>query len=183
PPADFSAPAGTREPEDFSEPAPSMIDPIDTGAGSGSGGKGGKGGGTHVVTVPIGGGSDDGKGSPSIVFDDEGPRESKRTQSLPGILIGKELVKTIHLYTGEEVQVVSPLSDPSNPDANGTPIPFNRDFRIAGTFFTGMYEYDLKHVSVSLDSLLEFLDRGDAVDGIEVRIENPDDSDAFVAKF
>jgi lipoprotein-releasing system permease protein len=76
--------------------------------------------------------------------------------------------------------VVSPLSDPANPDATGTPIPFNRDYRIAGSFYTGMYEYDLKYVYVTLDSLQQFLDRGDAVDGIEVRIGNPDDTDRFV---
>jgi lipoprotein-releasing system permease protein len=111
------------------------------------------------------------------------PSLSRRTQSLPGILVGRELVKQTHLYTGEEVRVVSPLSDPSNPDATGTPIPFNRDYRVAGIFYTGMYEYDLKYVYVTLDSLQEFLDRGDAVDGIEVRVKNPDETDAFVSQF
>ena len=108
------------------------------------------------------------------------PTLSRRTQALPGILVGRELVKQTHLYTGEEVRVVSPLSDPSNPDATGTPIPFNRDYRVAGIFFTGMYEYDLKYVYVTLDSLQDFLDRGDAVDGIEVRIGDPDDTGAYV---
>ncbi|HEY6174353.1 MAG TPA: FtsX-like permease family protein [Kofleriaceae bacterium] len=111
------------------------------------------------------------------------PSISRRTQSLPGILVGRELVKQMHMYTGEEVRIVSPLSDPANPDANGTPIPFNRDYRVAGTFFTGMYEYDLKYVYVTLASLQDFLDRGDAIDGIEVRVVNPYDSDAFVAEF
>jgi lipoprotein-releasing system permease protein len=110
------------------------------------------------------------------------PSLSRRTQSLPGVLIGRELHKQTHLYTGEEVRVVSPLSDPSNPDATGTPIPFTRDYRVAGEFFTGMYEYDLKYVYVTLDSLTDFLDRGDVVDGIEVRIGNPDDTDEYVAK-
>lgn len=119
----------------------------------------------HVVDVPV-----------------EQPSLSRRTQSLPGILVGKELVKQTHLYTGEEVRVVSPLSDPSNPDATGTPIPFNRDYRVAGVFYTGMYEYDLKYVYVTLESLQDFLDRGDAVDGIEVRIGSPDDTDEYVAK-
>ncbi len=116
---------------------------------------------------------------PISVVDIE-PSVSRRTQALPGILVGRELVKQTHLYTGEEVRVVSPLSDPSNPDATGMPIPFNRDYRVAGTFYTGMYEYDLKYVYVTLDSLQDFLDRGDAVDGIEIRIEDPDDTDAYV---
>jgi lipoprotein-releasing system permease protein len=116
---------------------------------------------------------------PISVVDIE-PSVSRRTQALPGVLVGRELVKQTHLYTGEEVRVVSPLSDPSNPDATGTPIPFNRDYRVAGTFYTGMYEYDLKYVYVTLDSLQDFLDRGDTVDGIEIRIEDPDDTDAYV---
>jgi lipoprotein-releasing system permease protein len=110
------------------------------------------------------------------------PSLSRRTQSLHGILVGQELVKQTHLYVGQEVRVVSPLSDPSNPDATGTPIPFNRDYRVAGVFFTGMYEYDLKYVYVTLDSLSEFLDRGGAIDGIEVRIGSADDTDEYVAK-
>ncbi len=110
------------------------------------------------------------------------PSLSRLTQSLPGILVGKELVKQTHLYTGEEVRVVSPLSDPSNPDATGTPIPFNRDYRVAGVFYTGMYEYDLKYVYVTIDSLTDFLDRGDAVDGIEVRVGSPDDTDKYVGR-
>ncbi len=103
-----------------------------------------------------------------------------RTQALPGILVGRELVKQTHLYVGEEVRIVSPISDASNPDATGTPIPYNRDYRVAGIFFTGMYEYDLKYVYVTLDSLQSFLDRGDAVDGIEVRIADADDTDRYV---
>jgi lipoprotein-releasing system permease protein len=106
---------------------------------------------------------------------------SRRTQSLPGVLVGRELVKQTHLYTGEEVRVVSPLSDPSNPDATGTPIPFNRDYRVAGVFFTGMYEYDLKYVYVTLESLQDFLDRGDTIDGIEVRIGDADDTGRFLS--
>lgn len=116
---------------------------------------------------------------PISVVDIE-PSVSRRTQGLPGVLVGRELVKQTHLYTGEEVRVVSPLSDPSNPDATGTPIPFNRDYRVAGIFYTGMYEYDLKYVYVTLDSLQDFLDRGDTVDGIEIRIEDPDETDDYV---
>jgi lipoprotein-releasing system permease protein len=99
---------------------------------------------------------------------------SRRTASLPGILVGRELAKQIHLYTGQEVRLVSPLSDPANPDATGTPIPYNRDYRVAGVFFTGMYEYDLKSVYVPLESLQDFLDLGDSIDGLEIRISDPE---------
>ncbi len=106
----------------------------------------------------------------------------QRIATLPGVLVGKELVKQIHCYTGQEVRLVSPLADPMNPDATGTPIPYNRDYRVAGQFFTGMYEYDLKLVYVSLESLQQFLRMGDAVDGVEVRIHDPDAVDTVVAR-
>ncbi|HTR52928.1 MAG TPA: ABC transporter permease [Kofleriaceae bacterium] len=177
------------EPIDYSKPEADL--PAGSGSGSDSGGDG-----VDVVTDPPPPdllATDDppidysqprtGDVDPSIHVVDipDEPVLSRRTQALPGILVGKELVKQMHLYTGEEVRLVSPLSDPSNPDATGTPIPFNRDYRVAGSFFTGMYEYDLKYVYVTLDSLQEFLDRGDAVDGIEVRVPNPDDADRYVA--
>ena len=108
------------------------------------------------------------------------PSMSRRIEALPGILVGTELEKQTNVYVGQEVRVVSPLSDPSNPDATGTPIPFNRDYRVAGMFYTGMYEYDLKYVYVTLESLQDFLDRGDSVDGIEVRIEDADDTGSYV---
>ena len=113
---------------------------------------------------------------------DAGARLPSRVQTLSGVLVGRELRKTMHTFEGQEVRLVSPLSDPMNPDANGTPIPFNRDYRVAGEFFTGMYEYDLKLVYVSLESLQRFLRLGDAVDGIEVRIKNPDDVDAMARR-
>jgi lipoprotein-releasing system permease protein len=101
-----------------------------------------------------------------------------RVRGLPGVLVGRELVKQIHLNTGREVRMVSPLADPSNPDATGTPIPFNKDFRVAGVFYTGMYEYDLKFVYVTLEALQNFLDLGDAVTGLEVRIDDPDNTES-----
>ncbi len=163
-PGDFMAPTGSPEPIDLSQPLPDANGDKKPDAGAGSGSAP-----IHTLVIP--------DESSNVVIDEESPRETGRTAALPGILIGRELVKTIHMYTGEEVRVVSPLSDPSNPDATGTPIPFNRDFRIAGIFYTGMYEYDLKFVYVPLEALQEFLDLGDAVDGIEVRIDDPDKTD------
>lgn len=106
---------------------------------------------------------------------------ARRVLTLNGVLVGRELTRQIHLSSGQEVRLISPLSDPSNPDATGTPIPFNRDYRVAGVFYTGMYEYDLKYVYVTLTSLQSFLDRGDAIDGIEVRVADPDGTGPVVA--
>lgn len=173
PPAD-PAPAdlltNDDEPQDFSNPdgGDPLLPPLD-------------------ATGAISAGSADGSAEPGTIRTidiplEDGPHLSRRTQALPGIFVGRELVKQTHLYVGKEVRIVSPLSDPSNPDATGTPIPFNRDYRVAGVFFTGMYEYDLKYVYVTLDSFQEFLDRGESIDGIEVRIGDPEDTTEYVER-
>ncbi len=97
-----------------------------------------------------------------------------RVARLSGILVGKELVKTIHLYSGQEIRVVSPLTE----DTPAGPVPRIGFYRVAGVFFTGMYEYDLKFVYVELGALQDFLDLGDQVNGVEVRISDPEDADA-----
>lgn len=96
---------------------------------------------------------------------------------LDGVLVGRELVKTVNLYTDQEVRVISPLPDTS-PD--GLSIPRLKNFRVAGRFFSGMYEYDLKYVYCSLQALQDFLDLGDVVNGIEVRVADPRNTAAVV---
>ena len=110
---------------------------------------------------------------PDDGFDNEELRVSPRVAQLPGVLVGKELEKQIHLYVGQEVRVVSPLAQ----DTPAGPIPRTRPLRVAGIFFTGMYEYDLKLVYVPLPTLQTFLDLGDEVTGIEIRIQDPDETE------
>ena len=63
---------------------------------------------------------------------------------LPGIIIGQELARALRLYVGDEVNVVSPLGElgPTGP------MPKARPFRVAGIFYSGMYEYDTKFTYV-----------------------------------
>lgn len=97
--------------------------------------------------------------------------------ALPGVLVGRELVKQINLYEGQEVKVISPLGQ--NTVIGQTP--YIKPYRVAGVFFTGMYEYDLKRVYVELGTLQDFLDLPDAVTGIEIRVRDPEDTDAVTA--
>lgn len=93
----------------------------------------------------------------------EAPREV-----LPGIIVGRELARSLRLYVGDEVNVVSPLGDlgPMGP------MPKSRPFRVAGIFYSGMYEYDMKYAYVSLDTAQRFLNVGDEISGIEVKVED-----------
>jgi lipoprotein-releasing system permease protein len=53
-------------------------------------------------------------------------------------------------------------------------MPKLKPFRVAGHFYTGMYEFDSKLAYVSLPEAQKFLGMGDEVTGIEVRTVNAD---------
>jgi lipoprotein-releasing system permease protein len=93
--------------------------------------------------------------------DGEGP-------ALPGVIIGQELAKNLNLYLGDTVNIVSPMG-------NITPfgmIPKTKQFRVAGIFNTGMYEYDATLAYTSLREAQTFLSMGDTVTGIQLRVKD-----------
>jgi lipoprotein-releasing system permease protein len=84
---------------------------------------------------------------------------------LPGIILGQELAKQLGLTMGDTVSVVSPLGEV-------TPlgrVPKMRAFRLAGTFESGMYEYDSTISFISLAQAQAFLGLGGRVTGLEVK--------------
>jgi lipoprotein-releasing system permease protein len=110
-------------------------------------------------------------GMPSIVPDektaDQGDKEAtpdtKKT-TLPGLLIGKELAKSLQVRVGDEVNVVTPEGD-MGPTG---PMPRSRPFRIVGIFYTGMYEYDANYGYTLLSDANAFLDQ-QGVNGVEMK--------------
>lgn len=95
-----------------------------------------------------------------------------RVAGLDGIIVGAELVKNLHLWRGTEVQVVSPLGQ----DTPTGQIPRVKNFRVAGSFKSGMYEYDTKYGYVTLPALQRFLSMGDEVNGIEIKVSDYNDT-------
>jgi len=86
----------------------------------------------------------------------------------PGLVIGKELAKNLGLFLGETVDVISPMG-------NITPLgmmPKLNRFRITGIFNTGMFEYDSTLAYVSLAQAQQFLDLGDVVTGIQLKVRD-----------
>jgi lipoprotein-releasing system permease protein len=93
------------------------------------------------------------------------PPPSTGDDVLPGIVVGQELARSLRLYVGDEVNVVSPFGDlgPTGP------MPKSRPFRVAGIFYSGMYEYDMKFAYVALPVAQRFLNVGDAISGVEIK--------------
>jgi lipoprotein-releasing system permease protein len=104
-------------------------------------------------------------------------RPDPRISALDGILVGRELAKNLRLYEGMEVDVVSPIGKVT-PTGE---VPRTRSFRVAGVFFTGMYEYDARIVYVSIPALQSFLGLGDEVTGIEIKVTDMEETDPLVA--
>jgi lipoprotein-releasing system permease protein len=86
----------------------------------------------------------------------------------PGLVLGRELAKTLHVYVGDEITLVSPLGDLGPMGV----LPRSRKFRVAAVFYSGMYEYDASQAYALIDTVQEFLDTPGKVSAIEIRVEN-----------
>ena len=90
---------------------------------------------------------------------------STDTKELPGIILGQELSQQLWVNVGDVVHIINPVS--SGVGIMGTPIPDIKEFRIAGVFNSGMYEYDTKWTYVTKEDAQQYLKIGDEVNGIE----------------
>ena len=88
--------------------------------------------------------------------------------AFPGIVIGRELAKSLHVYVGDELTLISPLGDLGPMGV----LPRSRKFRVAAIFYSGMYEYDASHAYVKLEAAQDFFDLKQNVTGIEVKVDD-----------
>jgi lipoprotein-releasing system permease protein len=118
-------------------------------------------------------GDDDEAPAPGAVTSD--PQAGPAT---PGILLGDELyARVLHVFVGSDVDVACPMCGvgPTGP------MPKLKSFRVAGHFYTGMYEFDSKLAYVSLPEAQKFLGMQGEVTGIEVRTIDADRAGAIAA--
>ena len=86
----------------------------------------------------------------------------------PGIVIGRELAKNLGLFLHDRVFVISP-SGVSTPMGM---TPRMKPFVVAGIFESGFYEYDSTLAYISLEECQNFLNMGDRVTGLELRVDD-----------
>jgi lipoprotein-releasing system permease protein len=84
----------------------------------------------------------------------------------PGIILGKELALRLGVFTGDTLNVVSPVGPIS---AMGM-VPKIRTFAVVGLFHSGMYEYDSSLAYIELGEAQKFFNMGASVSGIEVKV-------------
>jgi len=97
------------------------------------------------------------------------PSESRSTsRSLPGIILGKELARSLRVDMGDNIRLFSP-SGPLTPMGV---IPKIKTCRVVGIFDTGMYEYDSSLAYISLTTAQDFLELGKSVHGLELKVDD-----------
>jgi len=92
----------------------------------------------------------------------------KDTSMLPGIVIGKELAKNMGLLLFDPVNIISPMGI-STPMGM---VPKMKRFIVVGIFDSGFYEYDSTLAYVSLRDCQDFLNLGERVTGIEIKVND-----------
>jgi lipoprotein-releasing system permease protein len=88
--------------------------------------------------------------------------------SIPGIIIGRELSNSIGVFRGDLVTILSPIGKIGPLGM----LPKVRQFRVAGIFEVGMFEYDSNLVLTNLKAAQDFFDLGDAVTGIQLKLDD-----------
>jgi lipoprotein-releasing system permease protein len=86
----------------------------------------------------------------------------------PGIIIGRELSSSIGVFKGDMITILSPVGKIGPLGM----LPKVRQFRVAGIFEVGMFEYDSSLVLTDLKAAQEFFDMGDAVTGVQLRLDD-----------
>jgi lipoprotein-releasing system permease protein len=94
------------------------------------------------------------------------PQGAPQLVEKPGIILGRELALRLGVFTGDIINVVSPVGPIS---AMGM-VPKIRTFAIVGLFHSGMYEYDSSLAYIELGEAQKFFNMGESVSGIEVKV-------------
>ena len=108
----------------------------------------------------------------------ESMESGSSTDPFPGIIVGSELARSLGVVVGDRINVISPTG-------TLTPLgmmPRLKPFIVGGIFTTGMFEYDSSIAYISLTQAQRFFELGNAVTGIQVRVEDVYATPALVAE-
>lgn len=96
-----------------------------------------------------------------------------------GLVLGAELAATLNVSVGDPLTIALPF------EALATPLgmlPRTRRLYVRGIFDSGMYEYNTTLIYMELRELQRFLNMGNSVSGLEVRVADVDNAGAFARR-
>jgi lipoprotein-releasing system permease protein len=92
----------------------------------------------------------------------------KEDAQVSGIVIGKEMAKNLGIFLYDTITIISPtgVSTPMGV------MPMMKKFIVVGIFESGFYEYDSTLAYLSIKSCQTFLQMGDTVTGIDIKVDD-----------
>jgi len=100
-------------------------------------------------------------------------------RSLPGMIIGAEMARQLHVDIDDTLTVVSPLVDELTPQGSSLK---TKAFRVAGIFDMRMYDFDAHYVYTSLTDAQNLFEIGDDLSGVAMAFSDPNITEAFSEK-
>jgi lipoprotein-releasing system permease protein len=98
----------------------------------------------------------------------------KNEKVYPGVILGRELAKSLHVLVGDEISLLSPMGELGPTGV----MPRTRKYRVAAIFYSGMYEYDASHAYVMLGDAQAFFslsdDKVSRITNIDIRLPEPE---------
>lgn len=91
----------------------------------------------------------------------------------PGILLGAELAKSLGVEVGQSVQVLTPDGDVGPTGLR----PKVKNFKVTGTFVSGMYEYDQKMAYMLLSDAQRFFNLDADANRVEIHLHDATQTD------
>ena len=91
---------------------------------------------------------------------------------LPGLFLGAELARRLNATIGTEVTAVSHLRGTGLALGPSQMAPTSIRYRVVGTFEVGYNDFDSRLAITDLRTIQAFLNRGDVVTGIDVRLDD-----------
>jgi len=89
--------------------------------------------------------------------------------TIPGIIIGREMLRNLGLIVGDEIEMISPIGEMGPLGM----IPKMKKFRVVGYFEAGMFEYDSTLAFIDIHAAQKFLGLRDEITAVEVKLDDP----------
>jgi lipoprotein releasing system, transmembrane protein, LolC/E family len=102
----------------------------------------------------------------------------KEDTQAAGIVIGKEMARNLGIFLYDSITIISPVGI-STPMGM---VPRMKKFVVVGIFESGFYEYDSTLAYLSLKNCQDFLQMGDTVTGIDIKVDDIYKADSIARK-
>jgi lipoprotein-releasing system permease protein len=107
-------------------------------------------------------------GTPVAPDDVVEPPQDLSAVDLPPVLLGRELAADLNIGLGDPLQLITPVGRITPQGV----VPGVLMVRVAGVFFTGIYDFDRKHLYLPLPAAQTFQRAGAQVHAVEVRLRD-----------